>query len=251
MKARLYVKQEGTTVPIIMVHGDEANKSIPENISKEIPFYAFYHPVNHKQPETFISIEQYASSYLKKLKEIQPNGPYFLAGYSIGGIIAFEMAQQLKAQGDVIQCLVMLDTKAPSLKGNRDLHNRQLKWNEHLTVKLFRKAFKKAVVKTSLLAGQKIPDAQYPFFLMERYRRARSLYKAKDYDGNLHLLRSTEDNFDDPYLGWQPFIKGDLQIHAIEGNHHQVTFEPSVITVAKVFEQIYNDCAIQPQTTYS
>ncbi|MCP4763154.1 MAG: hypothetical protein GY870_15370 [archaeon] len=51
---------------------------------------------------------------IKEIKTVQSKGPYFLGGYSIGGLIAFEMAQQLKRQGDEITFLILLEPISPN-----------------------------------------------------------------------------------------------------------------------------------------
>ena len=55
-------------------------------------------------------VEDMAAHYIKELRELQPEGPYFIGGRSLGGMVAFEMAQQLKAQGQTIGLLALLDT---------------------------------------------------------------------------------------------------------------------------------------------
>lgn len=59
------------------------------------------------------SIETLAAAHLANVKKIQPQGPYRLAGYSLGGLIALEMAQQLKAAGEEVDLLFLLDPMAP------------------------------------------------------------------------------------------------------------------------------------------
>jgi len=55
------------------------------------------------------SIEEMAESYLAALQEVQPRGPYHLAGWSFGGLVVFEMAQRLRAAGEEVGLLAMLD----------------------------------------------------------------------------------------------------------------------------------------------
>ena len=55
-----------------------------------------------------------ASSYLKEIQNIQPNGPYFLGGYSAGGLLAFEIAQQIQKQGHEAAFLFLLDPTSPN-----------------------------------------------------------------------------------------------------------------------------------------
>jgi thioesterase domain-containing protein/acyl carrier protein len=59
-------------------------------------------------------IEAMASYYISVLRDIQPQGPYLLGGWSMGGVVAFEMARQLREQGQSISLLAMIDSKAPS-----------------------------------------------------------------------------------------------------------------------------------------
>ena len=55
-----------------------------------------------------------ATRYVEALREVQPEGPYHLGGWSMGGIVAFEMALQLKAQGHQIATLAIIDAHAPA-----------------------------------------------------------------------------------------------------------------------------------------
>lgn len=57
--------------------------------------------------------EDMARDYLSEIRRFQPVGPYFLAGYSAGGLAAYEMAQQLTAAGETVECVVLFDTRMP------------------------------------------------------------------------------------------------------------------------------------------
>jgi aspartate racemase len=58
-------------------------------------------------------VEALATYYIEQMRQLQPQGPYFLTGVSFGGLVAFEMAQQLVAQGEEVGMLVLLDTYGP------------------------------------------------------------------------------------------------------------------------------------------
>ena len=62
------------------------------------------------EKERHASVEEMASHYVTEIRSFQPEGPYYLAGYSMGGLIAFEMAQQLWRQGQRVAFLGLLDT---------------------------------------------------------------------------------------------------------------------------------------------
>src|SRR5439155_9898928 len=73
------------------------------------PFYGLQsRGLNGEAPQT--RIEDMAAHYIKELRKMQPLGPYFLGGRSLGGIIAYEMACQLRAQGHEIGLLAVLDS---------------------------------------------------------------------------------------------------------------------------------------------
>ncbi|BAY12152.1 non-ribosomal peptide synthetase [Calothrix sp. NIES-2098] len=94
------------------------------------PYYELAHHLGNNQPfyglqslgmdaknPPLTSIEDMATRYIEALRQVQPKGPYFLGGWSFGGWVAFEMAQQLQKSGDEVALLAMLDTLAP-LPGN-------------------------------------------------------------------------------------------------------------------------------------
>ena len=66
------------------------------------------------------TIEEMAARYVAELRRVQPQGPYRLAGWSFGGLAAFEMARQLNAAGDDVALLAVLDTGPPAAPGLQD-----------------------------------------------------------------------------------------------------------------------------------
>jgi len=53
---------------------------------------------------------------LQEVRRVQPEGPYYIGGHSLGGLIAFEMAQQLRKQGQEVRLLVLLDSSLPGMR---------------------------------------------------------------------------------------------------------------------------------------
>jgi amino acid adenylation domain-containing protein len=76
------------------------------------PFYGLQ-PIGIDGETPLTRIEEMAAHYIEALRKVQPKGPYFLGGWSFGGWIAFEMAQQLQKSGDEVALLAVLDTLAP------------------------------------------------------------------------------------------------------------------------------------------
>jgi amino acid adenylation domain-containing protein len=76
------------------------------------PFYGFQTQGLYGERPLFTTIEEMAAHYIEAMKTIQPEGPYFLGGWSFGAIVAYEMAQQLLAQGQKVSQLLLLDCSA-------------------------------------------------------------------------------------------------------------------------------------------
>ena len=78
-----------------------------------IPVYALESPFLHCPLEFTCSFEEMAAIYVEEIRNIQPRGPYMLGGWSLGGIHAYEVARQLTAQGEQIKGIVMVDSPCP------------------------------------------------------------------------------------------------------------------------------------------
>jgi thioesterase domain-containing protein/acyl carrier protein len=83
---------------------------LAHHLGTDQPFYALQAIYPKDQYTTF---EEMAARYIKDIRDVQPKGPYRLGGWSFGGIIAFEMAQQLVRQGEEVSLLALFDSSAP------------------------------------------------------------------------------------------------------------------------------------------
>ncbi|NEU84151.1 non-ribosomal peptide synthetase [Nostoc sp. UIC 10630] len=90
---------------------------LAQNLGKNQPFYGLQPIGLDGKSFPLTRIEDMATHYIEALRTVQPKGPYFLGGWSFGGWVAFEMAQQLKKSGEEVALLAVLDTLAP-IPGN-------------------------------------------------------------------------------------------------------------------------------------
>ncbi len=86
-------------------------QTLASHLDADQPIYALQaRGLGGKRWHHWKRLRKIAAHYISEILDQNPNGPYLLAGYSFGGLIAFEMARQLKAQGKVIAMLGMFDT---------------------------------------------------------------------------------------------------------------------------------------------
>src|SRR5713101_7462066 len=108
------IKRNGSKPPFFCVHGLGGNvlefSDLARRLDDDQPFYGLQSQgLDGKRP-LLSSVEDMAAHYLKEMRELQPVGPYFIGGRSLGGTIAFEMACQLSAQDKEVGLLALLDT---------------------------------------------------------------------------------------------------------------------------------------------
>jgi thioesterase domain-containing protein/acyl carrier protein len=186
------------------------------------------------------SIEEMAKNYIMEIKAVQPQGPYFLAGGSMGGTIALEVAQQLSSQGDKIEKLVMFDTFGPNINiKSYDKSERNFWKNLKVSISYRRKAFiNKLKFKILSSLGFPIPIEIRLFDVEMSNYRALWKYQAQKYNGDLHLIRAKvrpSGWYSDPLMGWSGTIQGKITTYEIDGSHGEFIESPEL---CKVFAKL-------------
>ncbi|MGD1000436.1 MAG: amino acid adenylation domain-containing protein [Candidatus Brocadiia bacterium] len=109
------IQAKGSRPPLFCVETLNAGifVHLARRLGPEQPCYGL-HPLGlPRSRKPRVSIESLAARYLEEVRKVQPKGPYFLCGMCTGGVVAYEMAQQLKARGDEVAFLALLDTFSP------------------------------------------------------------------------------------------------------------------------------------------
>src|SRR5262249_20922863 len=88
-------------------------KELSNLLGPEQPFYGLQARGLNGEQAPATRVEDMAADYIDALRTVQPAGPYALGGWSIGGVVAFEMARQLEAQGQRVDRLALLDSDFP------------------------------------------------------------------------------------------------------------------------------------------
>jgi amino acid adenylation domain-containing protein len=110
------LQRQGTELPFFCVHGGDGSAlsfiALARSAGTARPWYGIQAAGLEGEQAPCTSIPDMAARYITALREIQPDGPYLLGGWSLGGVIAFEMAQQLEDQGQKVALLALLDSRA-------------------------------------------------------------------------------------------------------------------------------------------
>ncbi|MCF8468288.1 MAG: hypothetical protein K9G33_12870, partial [Sneathiella sp.] len=183
------------------------------------------------------TLEEVASDHIRYIRARQSDGPYLIAGYSGGGLTAFEIARQLKQDGDTVAFLGIIDSPSPQFNPEIKIElmerlKSELLWlrNEDIGKIWFRinaiiRNSKLNVEYTKLLA--KISPYKYRLKLLEyESLRIADEYKGHPYDGSLTLFKSTPHSLydkkiasKDPDYGWQKFVSGKVEEIQVSGDH--------------------------------
>src|SRR5205823_4534626 len=104
----------GTKACLFCVHGAGGNvflyRDLSRHLGSDYPVYGLQSQGLDGKAQPLRTVEAMAAKYLGEIRELQPAGPYYLAGYCGGGTIAYEIAQLLRADGHHVALLALLDT---------------------------------------------------------------------------------------------------------------------------------------------
>ncbi|WP_414621620.1 amino acid adenylation domain-containing protein [Calothrix sp. CCY 0018] len=264
------VQTPGSKPPLFCVHPIGGNVlgyiALGRYLSPEQPLYALQAPGVEGQIKPYTQIPELAKFYIEALQTVQASGPYFLGGHSFGGLVAFEMAQQLHSLGQEIGLLAIMDTPAPYAgKVTETIDDaRWLVKRSQVLERFFGK--KLSVEYTELICLE--PEAQLNYFL-EKLRRVNLIppdaghdmirciievqkasyqalinYVPHCYPGKITLLRTSEvlasdasgvfaQNFREPDYCWGELTTQPIEIHRVPGDHVTMLAEPHVKVLAQ------------------
>ena len=250
------LKTKGSKTPLFIVHGANYNvliyKNLAETLANDQPVYALQAKGLSGDIEPHDTVEKMAAHYISEITTINPEGPYALAGYSFGGIIAYEMAKQLRAQGKKVKTLALLDSYVyPSYyyanpfikKGAIIFYNITqlifMTFNMFSSVKNFKRRVQLSKLKISgwylrlKYGSEKQKQIQFnrTSKIDKMHRLAFERYHLTPEDITVDLFRATKNIFyahDYKYLGWRKIALKGIRKHMVPGNHSEMFLSPSV-----------------------
>jgi amino acid adenylation domain-containing protein len=210
------------------------------------------------------SIEAMAADYIALIRAQQPSGPYRLAGHSMGGCIAYEMAQQLTRAGETVSQLALFDSRAQNASEHALYRNgaygrmasRDWLSDEAVMLGILFPALdmdwellratapaqhwllaKHAILAQGLLpAGTEEAQVQHLLAVTRANDEALRTYRPQVYRGDVLLVCGTEGfapQFGEPDLGWGALVEGDLELMTVPGNHHTIMTGASAQAIAR------------------
>ncbi|MBK8563870.1 MAG: amino acid adenylation domain-containing protein [Saprospiraceae bacterium] len=260
------IREGGSKPALYLVHGGGLHVLFYQNMVKYMendqPIYALQAVGLNGDREPLDRIEDMAAHYVSEILRSNPTGSYCLAGYSLGGIIAWEMAKQLMQMGKEVLMLSLFDAVAKnewSSSGSQGGFSKKMRkagYNLSLLLKnpvhaieykthVLKMQFeqKKGKLRTAFLNAKtnEIEEGYIPYGskVYEKSLEAYGKYELTPLDIKVDLFKAKEQMFylNDPiHYGWDNFALGGVVTHEISGNHLTLFDEPHGKQVAEVMQ---------------
>ncbi len=257
------IRTEGDKPALFLVHGGGLHVLFYEALTRHLPpdrpIYALQARGLDGESEPLDTIEAMAAHYIHEIRQVQPEGPWHLAGYSLGGLIAWEMARQLTEAGQQVGEVALFDAVASQHTGKGRWWKRLKKTGYTLqmlaTAPARTLAYKSHVLQTQIksLFGKwrlawldprtnQIREGYLPFGkkVYEKCLEAYSKYRLRPAPVRVTVFRAKEQMFylEDPeYLGWKDVALAGVEVVEVGGNHLTLFEEPHVTELARALQQ--------------
>ena len=265
VKSLIPLRPGGERPPLILLHAHSGQPlhymPLVRRLPESWPVHAFQSRALDRGKEDD-RLEEIAARYVQELRELQPRGPYFLAGQCLGGFLAFEMAQQLVQLGESIGFLGIMEAPAPPFRqhlarrsplarvGLRALTRAHYEFNIHARLKrreiLFRYedrwnrirefiATRGSAASTDDGTSRDRAAFEQVAYLRKVYRTAITTYRPTVYPGAATIVRSATQPWGsngDPTLGWRESITGEITLLDVPGHSTTLIADPIVDVLA-------------------
>ncbi len=264
------IQPNGGRTPVYFVHAHGGNvigyRDLARRLGPDQPFYGLQSPETGTDG-TPRQIPEMAAAYIDEIRTVQPHGPYVVGGWCLGGDIAFEMAQQLRASGEQVALVVMIDNVRPDsawtesserpltrlaqrtrTRTGLELHNlREVPRGKrlgYLAERARHVADAGSVKIESRLEGTAMAPPSSAAFrahkLAQHHEKAYRDYRPEPYAGRVAVIRAERQPIgrpDDPTLGWGRFFAGESELLEAPGYRIGLLDEPRVEVVAAMIRE--------------
>lgn len=260
------IKPQGDKMPLYIVHGAGLNvllfNAVAMGLSPRQPVYGLQAKGLNGIDEPFTKIEDMAAHYISAIMQQNPTGPYALAGFSFGGVIAFEMVRQFKALGKEVKMLAVFDTYVYNCTYYDPLPLKIFKktrfyFNSALHFFKFSNGFKNTIAEKATLLKRRLisnywslrygKDQNQPGFFGYAYKidkcnqEALNRYQFKPLNIAVEVFKAETRTFyvdDKENMGWKPYALNGVNIHDLPGEHNTIFKAPN----DKIFAEVLQKC---------
>jgi surfactin family lipopeptide synthetase A len=251
------IQPHGSKPPLFWVRGGPLFLPLASRLGPDQPLLGLHLPASDasRLPVPY-RFEDIAGALVSRLREVQPQGPYYLAGLCVNGVVAYEMACQLVAQGQRVAMLVMVDAQNPVyyrdfsqeswpklLFNKTRFHSRKLTQGglsglpAYLASRLERVRLRLSVFHWRIhhKLGLKVNKQRLHENLDTIVHPTSYLYRPQPFPGRAIFFQSTDcpaGRYWDFYASWNGLIGGALEVHKIPGGHESMFYQENVAIVA-------------------
>jgi thioesterase domain-containing protein/acyl carrier protein len=230
------LQPKGSRPPLFCIPGGGSDVIVFQDIARELgddqPLYGLQARGLDATPVegAFPSVEEVAADFIQAIKEVQPRGPYFISGHCFGCLLAWEVASQLKAQGEEIGSLALLDPIVSNVFSGEIIGRDRLRYH-------FQKFMRLSLAEKFGYFWEKVRNFSRTLLVRQRisqsYEQARSMhsrYQLKPYPGEVVVFMA-EDSFlklapaTDPRRYYERLAAGGTRYLDVPGDHHQILHE--------------------------
>jgi thioesterase domain-containing protein/acyl carrier protein len=262
MSALVPLQPEGSRPPLFFVHAVGGSVApyvaLASLLGADQPFYGLEDP-GLRGDERPRRIPETAASYLRAIRAVQPVGPFHLVGWSLGGTIAVEMARQLRAGGEEVAMVVLLDTGIPTAPYEPD-QAELLSWfvDDFTGLAAAESPALDLAALRQLPAGQQVDavlaalestvagtadvrdELRTRIDVFSANSRAFLAHQPGGYAGRLVLLSAADEAADD-VPRWRAVAPDHFEHHVVPGNHFTMLRPPHLRAVADAVRRSLTD----------
>jgi len=231
------IQVNGSRPPLFAVHTITL-QDLVNHLGDEQPVYFIRYAMasaNSNKPVRLPSLVDLASHYIKEMKLVMPSGPYYLIGFSFGGIIAYEMAYQLDKLGEKVNLVGLIDTYITRDRKLLPIHHIIYNIIKHMKNKIL--AFFKN--KNTTKPPKNNSDEFWPtIYTSAPDQTCRKNYEPNIYNGRITLFQGSKYNstcfhYKQPMHGWKKFLGDRIDVQTMSGSHFEILKEPHAKILAE------------------
>jgi len=256
--------------PLFLVHAAGSSilfyQPLVQQMQTQRPIYGIQPTFLDSTQSRLATVKDIAAHYISQIRLIQPQGPYAIGGASFGGLVSYEIAQQLTQQGETVETLILFDHAAPGARSRARWQQRYGKyWKDFLQggpnylrpipqnalILRLQKRFRYEYSDLQILLRQQkyllrqklhMPAKGIVGNTFRSHIKMAQRYRLKPYSGSLVLIKATAIRNHEPILesdlGWSHYVQGAVQVLKNNGGHMSMFKAPHVTDLAQQIDRV-------------